>query len=336
MPPSLPPGVTIHERIGEGGIADVFRGEWRGREAAIKVLREPDRPGLRKRFVREGRLLQRLSHPGLVRCHAVVDGDVPMLVLELLLGASLDARLRDGAIPPAEAVHLAASALRALGYLHEQGIVHRDIKASNVWMGSDGRVVLVDLGLAADTSSPLTTTLGDILGTHAYMAPEQIAGAESDHRCDLYSLGVTLYEALCGARPYEAVGLAGYLQAHRAAGAPPIAGHVPDVPVRLAALVDRLMARDPAARPASAAAALALLTGGAGVRRDLEAPRMVGREGASGAIQAVIDGGGVLRVTGELGSGLGVVARHEGAPSAEEQTPHDTTHSPPLPTPPPP
>ncbi len=311
MAAPLPPGIELHERIGEGGIADVFRGVWKGREVALKVLREPDRPGLRTRFVREGRLLQRLSHPGLVRCHAVLEGPQPVLVLELLLGASLDIRLlEEGPIPPEDGVLLASSALRALAYLHENGIVHRDLKASNVWLGVDRRVVLVDLGLAADSSDPLTTTLGDVLGTHAYMAPEQIAGAETDHRCDLYSLGITLYEALCGARPYEASGLAGYLQAHRAAGATPIVERVPGVPVRLASLIDRLMARDPAARPASAAVALALLTGSAGLRRELEAPRPVGREAAQGAIQAVLDAGGTLRVTGELGSGLGLAARH--------------------------
>ncbi|MDP2317334.1 MAG: protein kinase [Pseudomonadota bacterium] len=311
MSSSTIPGLDFAERIGEGGIADVFRGTWHGRSVALKVLREPDRAGLRKRFVREGRLLQRLVHPGLVRCLAVIEGPQPVLVLELLEGASLDVRLlREGPISPDEAVLFASSALRTLGYLHEQGIVHRDIKASNVWLGDDRRVVLVDLGLAADTSDPLTTTLGDVLGTHAYMAPEQIAGAETDHRCDLYSLGITLYEAVCGERPYQATGLAGYLQAHRAAGAAPIVERVPDIPVRLASLIDRLMARDPAARPASAVIALAQLTGSRGINYQLGTPRMVGREAATGAIQAVLDGGGVLRVTGELGSGIGVVARH--------------------------
>ncbi len=310
MPHRTLPELDFAERIGEGGIADVFRGTWRGRDVALKVLREPERTGLRKRFIREGRLLQRLSHPGVVRCFDVVEGDQPVLVLELLEGASLDVRLRAGTITPDEGVLFASSVLRTLAYLHENGIVHRDIKSSNVWMGRDRRIVLVDLGLAADVADPLTTTLGDVLGTHAYMAPEQIAGAECDHRCDLYSLGITLYEALCGERPYQATGLGGYLQAHRAAGAVPIVERVPDVPVRLASLVDRLMARDPAARPASAAVALAQLTGSRGMNFELGAPRMVGREAATGAIQAVLDVGGVLRVRGELGSGLGMVARH--------------------------
>jgi len=310
MPHRSLPGLHFAERIGEGGIADVFRGVWRGRDVALKVLRDTEQSGLRKRFIREGFLLQRLSHPGVVRCFDVIDGEQPVLVLELLEGASLDVRLRSGVIAPDEAVLFASSVLRTLAYLHEHGIVHRDIKSSNVWMGGDRRLVLVDLGLAADASDPLTTTLGDVLGTHAYMAPEQIAGAECDHRCDLYSLGITLYESLCGERPYQATGLAGYLQAHRAAGAVPIVERVPQIPVRLASLIDRLMARDPAARPASAAVALAQLTGSRGMNFELGAPRMVGREAATGAIHAVLDGGGVLRIRGELGSGLGTVARH--------------------------
>lgn len=318
------PALHFAERIGEGGLADVFRGTWRGREVALKVLREADRPGLRKRFVREGRLLQRLSYPGLVRCFDVVEGDQPVLVLELLEGASLDVRLRAGPLTPDEVVLLASSTLRTLAYLHEHGIVHRDIKASNVWIGQDRRIVLLDLGLAADTSDPLTTTLGDVLGTHAYMAPEQIAGAETDHRCDLYSLGITLYEALVGERPYQATGLAGYLQAHRAAGAQPIVERVPDIPVRLAALVDRLMARDPSARPASAAVALAQLTGSRGMRCAVGPSGMVGRAAATGAIQAALDGGGVLRVHGELGAGLGVVARHAVALAREARVEYAT------------
>ncbi|MDP2306569.1 MAG: protein kinase [Pseudomonadota bacterium] len=324
MPTEPTHGLDFAERIGEGGIADVFRGTWRGRDVALKVLREADRSGLRKRFVREGRLLQRLSYPGLVRCFGVIEGEQPVLVLELLEGVSLDVRLRSGPLSPEQGVLLASSALRTLAYLHENGIVHRDIKASNVWLGQDHRIVLVDLGLAADISDPLTTTLGDVLGTHAYMAPEQIAGAESDHRCDLYSLGITLYEALVGERPYQATGLAGYLQAHRAAGAVPIVERVPDIPVRLAALVDRLMARDPSARPASASVALAQLTGSRGMMCDVGPPGLFGREAATGAIQAVLDGGGVLRIHGELGAGLGVVARHAVALAREAHVEYAT------------
>ncbi|MFZ5478858.1 MAG: protein kinase domain-containing protein [Myxococcota bacterium] len=302
--------VEILERIGEGGIADVFRATWRGRTVALKVLRDPDRPGLRQRFLREGRLLKRLQHPGLVRCFEIFEGEQPALALELLAGETLDVRVRRAPLLGDEAVLLATTMLRTLGWLHEQGIVHRDVKSSNIFCADDRRVVLLDLGLATDPFDPLTTTLGDVLGTHAYMAPEQIAGAESDHRVDLYSLGITLYEALSGTRPYDAHNLGGFLLAHRAGGATPIIELAPRAPVRLAELVERLMMRDPAARPGSAAVALALLTGTTGLRRELSPPPMVGRESLRGAVTALLHGGGgLLRARGELGSGLGAAAR---------------------------
>lgn len=302
-------GCSLLERIGEGGIGDVFRAEWEGREVALKILRDPERASMRRRFIREGRLLQRLSHPGLVRCLSVIEGDQPALVLELLRGETLDQRVARTPLGGDEGVLLASALLRVLGFLHEHGIIHRDVKSSNIFLADDHRVVLMDLGLAVDPTDPLTTTLGDVLGTYAYMAPEQIAGAETDHRCDLYSLGITLYEAISTQRPFHARGAAQYLQVHRAGGAPPLVEVAPSVPVRLAMLVDRLMARDPAARPGSAAIALALLTGHTGIKRGLEPPRVVGREAVVGAVQALIEVGGVLRIAGEVGSGTGAMAR---------------------------
>lgn len=302
-------GLPLLERIGEGGIADVFRSRWQGKDVALKVLRETDRVSLRKRFLREGRLLQRMDHMGLVRCYDVCDGDQPFLVLELLRGSPLDERIGRKPLSGDEAVHLAGNLLRVLQFLHDRGIVHRDVKASNVFCGDENRVVLMDLGLAVDPSDPITTTLGDVLGTYAYMAPEQIAGAESDYRTDLYSLGITLYEAVCGTRPYQARGASGWLSTHRQGGATPLVEVVPTVPLRLAGLVDRLMAKDPAGRPPSAALALALLTGVSGVRRDLRAPPLVGRDGAQGAIEAVLDAGGWLQVTGPTGAGFGAIGK---------------------------
>jgi len=297
------PSFRDRTRIGEGGIADVFRATWEGRVVAIKVLREQDREALRKRFLREGRLLQRLPHPGLPQCHAVVDEGQPVLVLELLEGEALDSRIARGPLPPAEVQHIARSLLEVLAHLHEHGVVHRDVKASNVWLGPNGRVVLMDLGLAAEAADPLVSSLGEVVGTHAYMAPEQIAGAESDQRCDLYSLGVTLYEALAGTRPYQARGLLGYLQAHRSGLAVPLRKRVGGLPEPLGGLVEQLMRGDPAERPASARVALALLTGAPHPSGGLRAPPMVGREGARGALQALLDEGGALWVGGEIGSG---------------------------------
>ncbi len=332
-------GITFLEHIGEGGIADVWSARWDDAVQpdqiyAVKVLRDPSRPNLRRRFLREGRILQHQRHPGLVRCHAVLDGPEPALVLDRLYGESLDRTLARGPLPVGEVYALARSVLEILVHLHDQGVVHRDLKASNIWRldgdGGPGGAVLMDLGLAIDPTDPLTSTLGQVVGTHAYMAPEQIAGSRVDTRADLYALGITLYEALCGQRPYQARGLAGYLQAHQSGRAAPIGERVPDLDPAFAALVDRLMARDPADRPQSAAIALALLALGSPLQREaspdageqgwapirtLTSPRApVGREAVRGAVLACLHGRGqpgtvgVLQLHGELGSGLGAAA----------------------------
>lgn len=308
----------IHGRLGEGGIAEVFLAEWEGRQIALKLLRRSGNAGLVRRFLREGRLLQRIDHPHIVRCLHVVEGESPALLLELLTGESLDRRLARGPLSAVEAERVAVAILDALAYIHEDGIIHRDVKASNVWWGADGRVVLMDLGLAADSADPLTTTLGEVVGTYAYMAPEQILGAPSDHRCDLYSLGITLYEALTGGRPYQARGLDGYLAAHRSGRAVLLSRRCPSLPLRLTTLVDRLMARDPAARPASARVALAMLHTEPPARGTLGRPPLVGREAAKGAVAAVLDEGGVLWLVGGPWAGQGAVARMAHSLAAEE------------------
>lgn len=306
MPPALP-GFTLQERLGEGGIAEVWLADWRGREVAVKVLRDAARPNVVRRFLREGRMLERLTHPNLVRCLAVLDLDPPVLVLERLRGESLDRRVRRAPLSAAEAERVALDVLRALDHVHRHGIVHRDVKASNVWIEADGRARLLDLGLAADATDPLANSLGEVIGTYAYMSPEHLAGLEVDVRSDLYSLGVTLYEALCGRRPYHAATAAAYLAAHRSGRAPPLRAFVPDLPARLEHLVSRLMAIDPARRPPSAAVAIRELLGEPALA--LRPPALVGRAALRGAVTACLHAGGVLRVSGEAGSGLGAAAR---------------------------
>jgi tetratricopeptide (TPR) repeat protein len=256
-------------------------------------------------------LLQRLKCPHLPKCFDVVDGPRPYIVLEVLDGRSLSQRIRKlGVVDPERVEEFAHVLLEALAWLHAHGVVHRDVKAGNVFLCEDGRILLLDLGLAVDPADPLTTTLGDVMGTYAYMAPEQIAGGETDHRADLYSLGVTLYESLAGRRPYKAKGATGYLRAHRGGQAVPIAELAPPgTPRRLVELVTRLMAKDPVARPSSATVGLAVLTGRGELRQELSPPPMVGRFGAIGGIEAVLDAGGVLQLVGEPGMGVGRMAR---------------------------
>lgn len=317
-------GYTVLSKAGAGGLADVWVAEVAlsgaprcptllpGDRVALKVLRDPERSeASRRRFLREGRLLRELRHPSLPRCHDVIDGPQPVLVLELLEGRTLRDWIRDAKqLSAQDALSLAEHLLRALTFLHERGVVHRDVKPANIFYTDDQRVLLLDLGLAADPSEPPEQVIGDVMGTYAYMAPEQIAGAALDHRADLYSLGVTLYEAIAGRRPFRASGPAGYLKAHTAGGAPPVSASRRDrIPTRLEELVGRLMARDPAARPQTARIALAVLTGFQGARRSLLRPPVVGREAAIGAISAVLDACGALQLVGEPGMGQSRLAR---------------------------
>ena len=204
----------VLRKLGSGGLADVFAAtsDRFDHEVALKVLRDPDRSRAhRRRFLREGLLLQRLKCPHLPACYEVVDGQRPYIVLEVLDGCTLSQRIRKhGVVDPAAVETIARVVLDALAWLHAHGVVHRDVKAGNVFLCKDDRILVLDLGLAVDPSDPLTTTLGDVMGTYAYMAPEQIAGGETDHRADLYSLGVTLYESLAGRRPYKAKGATGW------------------------------------------------------------------------------------------------------------------------------
>jgi len=303
----------VIKKIGSGGLADVFEAEEpSGRRVAVKMLREPERGGAHvRRFLREGRLLMRLENSGLPRCFDVVDGERPYIVLELLQGDTLGAVVkRNGALGAERVVALATKLLGVLEFLHGNGVIHRDVKPNNVFVCNDGRYMLMDLGLAGDVVDPLTTTLGDVMGTYAYMAPEQIAGAETDARADLYSLGVTLFESIVGKRPFGAIGAAATLQAQRQEGAASVSQLAPsDTPDRLIEVVSQLMSWDPSGRPESAGVAMAILTGYVGRRQDLAIPLMVGRSGPMGAIEAVLDVGGWVRFLGEVGMGCGTVAQ---------------------------
>jgi eukaryotic-like serine/threonine-protein kinase len=196
--------------LGAGGMGEV----WRARDArlardvAIKVLpdtvaRDPERLA---RFEREGQLLASLNHPNIASIHGVeVSGDVRALVLELVEGPTLAERLSHGPLPPDEALPLAIEIAQALEYAHERGVIHRDLKPANVKLSAEGRPKLLDFGLAQaleggpaergvnPTMSPTITSAGTaaglILGTAAYMSPEQAKGRPADRRADVWAFG---------------------------------------------------------------------------------------------------------------------------------------------------
>jgi tetratricopeptide (TPR) repeat protein/predicted Ser/Thr protein kinase len=200
----LPDRYRIVETLGEGGMGRVYRAHDTvlGRDVAIKVIERaqagPDQTLQRERFVREAQAAARLAHPNIVTVHDV-DPEAGWLVMELIEGVSLRDLAEQGRVPPATLRSIADQILAALDAAHAAGIIHRDVKPSNIIVGSAGKVTLVDFGVARLVYADLTRT-GENVGTPAYMAPEQVRGRAVDARTDLYGLGATLYEQVMGER----------------------------------------------------------------------------------------------------------------------------------------
>ncbi|MCK6439723.1 MAG: serine/threonine protein kinase [Planctomycetes bacterium] len=199
----------VREVIGRGATGIIYHGvDSRGRDVALKVLSlQLVGSDDERRFHQEIETVRKLNHPNIV---TVFDygraGDYLYYAMEYLRGRSLRAMLNDrGFIPAFEAAEYARDASRGLAYAHEHGVVHRDVKPSNLMVTDKGRVKVVDFGLAREGVSMTLTSTGIAAGTPAYMSPEQIENADGpiDERTDIYSLGVTLYEMLAGERPFE-------------------------------------------------------------------------------------------------------------------------------------
>ncbi len=255
---------ALLERIGSGGMADVYRATDRrlGREVAVKVLRPMDGdPAFVERFRREARHAAGIQHPNVAAVYDVgEDGDDRYIVMELVRGQTLKDLVRArGALPEDEAITIAEHVARGLQAAHARGVVHRDLKAQNVLLGADGQPRIVDFGIAKGGGGTALTNTAAVLGTAHYFSPEQASGAPADHRSDLYSLGVVLFELLTGAPPFD--------------GQNPVEiamRHVSDPPRRPSAVrpglrratdeaVLRALAKDPDQRyPSAAAMAVAL------------------------------------------------------------------------------
>jgi len=249
-------------RIDAGGMGEVWEADdtLLGRRVAIKVLAEElaGDPVAVRRFRREARATALLDHPNVVRVFDFVDGQAPFLVLELLEGQTLAERLRGGALPPLEAVRIAAAVADGLDAAHRVGIIHRDIKPGNIMLTAGGGVKVMDFGIAAAREAH-STTGQQLLATAAYAPPERIAGGRASPAGDLYSLGVVLYEMLTGRPPFMADTAEGLLRAHLKAEPRPVRELVFWVPPEIAAACEAALAKDPAARPAPAGALAARL-----------------------------------------------------------------------------
>ena len=244
---------------GRGGMGTLHRANERGsaRPVAIKVLHEPAHAD---RFTREAELLERLSHPAIVSYlgHGVTSDGSAYLAMAWLDGEDLAHRLDRGALSVPEAIAVGVRLAEALAHAHDLGIVHRDIKPSNVLLVDEEPrlATLLDFGIAKDTTrgEPLTAT-GQLVGTPGYMAPEQALGARDvDFRVDLFGLGALLYHALAGEPPFAGRQTMEVLARVLMTDAPPLRELCPEVPPRLADLIRRLLAREPAERPATATA----------------------------------------------------------------------------------
>jgi serine/threonine-protein kinase len=256
--------------IGRGGMAAVWSATDTvlGRPVAIKRLH----PGMladeehAERFRREALLVARLSHPNLVRLlDRGEDAEGPYLVMELVEGENLKSRIRrDGALEPDEAARICGCVGEALAYAHGQGVVHRDIKAQNVLLTGDGQVKLADFGIArvieAEDGEGLTRT-DMLLGSADYLSPEQADGRQVDHRADIYSLGVLLYECLTGTLPFKGEGFVAVAMKHCSEPLPDPRAARRDVPDHLAAVAMHAAAKDPDDRFPDAASMVAALDG---------------------------------------------------------------------------
>jgi eukaryotic-like serine/threonine-protein kinase len=245
----------LEERISRGGSAEVWRGrdEKLDRPVAVKLLHPhlvPDERA-RLRLAAEGRLAASLTHPAIVQVYDVlVDEEAPALIMELIEGESLDARVkREGALAPRVAAAIGAEVAEGLAEAHSHGIVHRDVKPSNILLDSDGHAHLADFGIAhsLEADAERLTQTGMVVGTPAYLAPEQLAGAEVGARTDLFGLGAVLFQMLTGRPPYAAMAPLRLAEAH-AAGPP----HLPDIDPALAEITRACLAAAPADRPPNA------------------------------------------------------------------------------------
>ena len=199
------------DRLGAGGMGEVWRAEDTRllRPVAIKILSEriANDPEWKARFLREARTIAQLNHPNIATIYSIEqEADKLFIAMELVEGESLAAVLAKGKLEPVDVVRIFRQAAEALAEAHDKGIVHRDIKPDNIMIGKRG-VKVLDFGIAkqitATTDAPTLTQAGLIVGTPFYMSPEQALGRPVDARSDLFSLGVVLYEAVAGKRPFE-------------------------------------------------------------------------------------------------------------------------------------
>lgn len=255
------PRYRVVERLGGGGMGVVYRArdERLERDVALKFLPphlSADQAA-KKRFLVEARAAAALEHPNICTVHEIGDTDDGQLYIVMACydGETLERRIARGPLPGDEALRIGAEIARGLGKAHERGIVHRDIKPSNIIITSDGLVKIVDFGIAKLATASGTPTVG-VVGTLAYMSPEQAFGEAVDHRTDIWSLGVVLYEMLTGARPFRGAEQQTALFSVLADDPELVTATRPELPSAIDALIRRALAKRSVDRFASTAEVL--------------------------------------------------------------------------------
>jgi serine/threonine-protein kinase len=279
--------------LGHGAMGIVYKAEdpLLGRIVAIKTITlvtdEAERVEYEARFFQEARAAGGLNHPNLITIHDIGrEGDIAYMAMELLEGVELREVMGRGEVPLRLAIDIGAQAADGLAFAHERGVVHRDIKPGNIMLVRGRHAKVMDFGIARMRVSDVKTQTGAILGSPKYMSPEQVAGRRVDHRADIFSLGVVLYELTAGEPPFSAPNMAQLMQQIAIAAPLPPSTVNPAVPAMLDLILARALEKEPDARYQSAAEFAAdlrtclaelpelpvatPLPGGSGARLDIE------------------------------------------------------------------
>ncbi|MEP6494594.1 MAG: serine/threonine-protein kinase [bacterium] len=311
---SLAGRYSIDRELGRGGMGIVYlaREVHLDRLVAIKLL-PPElatQPLFRDRFLREARLAARLSHPNIIPIHAVEEADgFVFYVMAFVDGETLAHRVRTrGPLSSSEGSRVLREVAWALAYAHANGVVHRDVKPDNILLeSSSGRVLVADFGIAAAAGE---TTADGIAGTPEFMSPEQALGGKVDARSDLYGLGATAFYAFSGRLPFEGITATAVLAKQVTEPAPPLASLGVGIPRKLAAIIDRCLAKEPDQRPPSAESLAEQLGVALEQRREQPAAlrAFVKRTGRTDGAGTLLAGGGLVGASIVMSVGFGMFA----------------------------
>lgn len=274
----------LEQLLGRGGMAEVYRGsdEKLGRAVAVKLIlpHHAIHAEFRERFLREARLVAALEHPQILPIYDFGEQDgVPFLVMPYLAGGTLAARMLGLPFPLRQVAIWTLQLAAALDAAHRAGVLHRDVKPSNVLLAGDGRAVLADFGIAKSLAATShLTSAGAVLGTPVYMAPELAKGDPASRASDLYALAVMVYELLAGQAPFGGESALAILHRHATEPVPSIVAAQRELPLAIDAILGEALAKEPSARPPSCAAFAARLAAAAGL-----APEATAESGLSAA-----------------------------------------------------